>query len=317
MPQDSYPFPMYSGLLDPEHYKRIGSAIWLFLWCVSSTTAEDEKEGVVWGIVLGNKPLQLSDIGDNFDVSEKTVSRWLETLKNEGYLRITRTARGLILTVRKSKKNLVGKRKVRVPSDQTKVSDQSENDQTDMSDHNQNEASDQTDMSDHSQNDQTKVSDHSAETSSDRTNVSDLKDLKDLKAITTTTTSETDFRNGLIQIVDAYCKLHGKLDIHIRPREREAMGRMVSGGMPVPFTIRTMELLLEEKRKREGSTFQAPSSFLYYEHAIADAWKNAEDNPLAVKEQPKQKRSRSTVKKQDSIEALRQKAREERARGQS
>ncbi|WP_366294335.1 HTH domain-containing protein [Paenibacillus sp. AN1007] len=104
MPEGSYPFPMYSGLLEPEHYKRIGSAIWLFLWCVSSTTSEKEKEGTVWGIVLGNKPIRMSDLAEQFDVSERTIRDWIKKLEDQGYIRVTRAPYGLIFTVRNSKK---------------------------------------------------------------------------------------------------------------------------------------------------------------------------------------------------------------------
>jgi transposase-like protein len=100
----SYPFPMYSGLLEPEHYKKIGSAIWLFLWCVSSTTSEKEREGTVWGIVLGNKPIRMDDLAEQFDVSNRTIRDWIKKLEEHGYIRVTRAPYGLIFTVRNSKK---------------------------------------------------------------------------------------------------------------------------------------------------------------------------------------------------------------------
>ncbi|WP_054972418.1 hypothetical protein [Paenibacillus sp. A3] len=101
---ESYPFPMYSGLLEPEHYKRIGSAIWLFLWCVSSTTKDIEKDGVTWGIVLGNKPIKREELAAQFGVAERTVQRWIDTLESEEYIKITRAPYGMIFTVRNSKK---------------------------------------------------------------------------------------------------------------------------------------------------------------------------------------------------------------------
>ncbi|OPA76765.1 hypothetical protein BVG16_16475 [Paenibacillus selenitireducens] len=100
----SYPFPTYSGLLEPRHYKQIGTALWLFLWCISSTTKEVERDGEMWGIVLGNKPMLLPELAKIFDVNEKTISRWIATLENQGYVRVTRAPHGLILTVRNSKK---------------------------------------------------------------------------------------------------------------------------------------------------------------------------------------------------------------------
>lgn len=104
MPEGSYPFPTYSGLLEPRHYKQIGTAIWLFLWCISSTTAEKEKDGTVWGIVLGNKPVRISELEETFDVSNRTIRSWIKTLEDYGYLRVTRAPYGLIFSVRNSKK---------------------------------------------------------------------------------------------------------------------------------------------------------------------------------------------------------------------
>lgn len=104
MPQESYPFPMYSGLLEPSHYKKIGNAIWLFLWCVSATTKDIEKDGVTWGIVLGNKPVKREELAAQFGVAERTVQRWIESLEQHGYIKITRAPYGMIFTVRNSKK---------------------------------------------------------------------------------------------------------------------------------------------------------------------------------------------------------------------
>lgn len=132
---DSYPFPMYSGLLEPEHYKKIGTAIWLFLWCISSTTKEVEREGVNWGIVLGNKPLKKKDIAPIFGVSEKTVERWINDLEQHGYIKTTRAPHGLIFSVRKSKKffNNSDKNVVSDDSDKTKMSVLSDSDATNLS----------------------------------------------------------------------------------------------------------------------------------------------------------------------------------------
>ncbi|MFN2745812.1 ArsR family transcriptional regulator [Bacillus sp. z60-18] len=104
MTEKSYPFPIYSGILNRKHYDKIGSAIWLFLWCISSTTKEIEKEGITWGIVLGNKPLKASELAAVFGVNEKTIRRWLSQLEQSGYIAVTRAPYGLILSVRHSKK---------------------------------------------------------------------------------------------------------------------------------------------------------------------------------------------------------------------
>lgn len=301
MPKGSYPFPIYSGILEPEHYKKIGSAIWLFLWCISSTTTEQEKEGTVWGIVLGGKPMKLSEISHRFGVNDKTVSRWLDTLEQHNYIQVTRAARGLILQVKNSKKR----------SDKNVRSHQN----------------DKTEMSDHSGSDKTIMSDHEPNLPSDRTNMSDLKDIKDL--ITTTTANDSEFPeelltpvsqgNGILDLLNAYCKMHNKLDIHVNPNEREAMGKMVAGGTPNPFTIQTMASLLEAKREREGVRFKLPKSFLYYVEGIQEAWESQHppETPTTDKNHKLKKASSGITKKKQSVELLRRKAREERQREQS
>lgn len=310
MPDKSYPFTTYSGLLEPRHYKQIGTAIWLFLWCISSTTKEVEKDGIVWGVVLGKKPMKLSGISQIFGVNERTVSRWLDTLEKHEYIRVTRVSRGLIITVKNSKKF----------SDKNVRS--LKNDQTNMSDH---PVSDKTNMSDHIESDQTEMSDHEQNSASDRTEMSDLKDI-----ITTTTTITTDedwieevaFEprgNGMIAILDAYCNMHGRLGIHVKSHERDAMGRMVAGGIPVPFTISTMESLLQAKRDREGNRFKPPTSFLYYVDGIEEAWLNSQSiSPQVDGVAPGvPTTSKRLSKQQRELEDLRRRAKEARKRGQS
>lgn len=295
MPEGSYPFPMYSGLLEPEHYKNIGNAIWLFLWCVSSTTSERQEGGTVWGIVLRNKPMKLSEIAERFGVNDKTVSRWLDSLEQHEYIRVTRAPRGLILSVRNSKKWV------------DKIV--------------RSQVSEQTEMSDHSRSDKTNMSDHKQISESDQTELSDLKDI--IKDLTATTTAVDDIEpeessdDSMIQILNAYCKLHNKFDIHVSANEREAMGKMVAGGTPNPFTIRTMESLLEAKRFREGDNFKLPKSFLYYVEAINEAWHNSQTTSpsMAGVAQGTPEPPKRMSKQQRELEDLRRRAKEARKHG--
>lgn len=316
MPDGSYPFPIYSGILEPDHYKNIGNAIWLFLWCISSTTKEIEEEETVWGVVLGGKPMKLSEIAGYFGVNDKTVSRWMDALEQHQYINVTRAPRGLILKVRNSKKR--SDRNVRsVESERTKVSD-----------HNHG---DQTILSDQSPSDQTEMSDHTAILDSDRTKLSDLKDST--TTITTATTSESwdDILNltpsgddGMIEILDAYCKMHNKLDFNVSQKERLAMGKMVAGGTPSPFTIQTMASLLQAKRIREGESFTMPKSFLYYFEGIEQAWKihqvpeqQQPFKPALVPnvQAPAATQPRRLSRQQQELADLRRRAEEERKRG--
>ncbi|AJS59878.1 hypothetical protein [Paenibacillus sp. IHBB 10380] len=148
--------------------------------------------------------------------------------------------------------------------------------------------------------------------------------LKDLITITTTPItsefaeefSEDSKADGMIGILNAYSKLHGKFDFHVKPREREAMGKMVAGGMPNPFTIQTMTFLLEEKRKREGSRFKLPTSFLYYVDAIEEAWLNSQttSTPMAGVAPRAPEPSKRKSKQQQEIERLESIMREEEAK---
>jgi len=133
---ESYPFPIFSGLFEPKHFKRIGNALWLFEWCISATTKEEESDGVMWGLVLGSKPMRLSELAEPFGVDNKTVSRWMKDLEHHGYIRVTRAPYGLIIAVRNSKKyrERVDKNVRSDEGDKTKMSDLSQTDRTKVSD---------------------------------------------------------------------------------------------------------------------------------------------------------------------------------------
>ncbi|KKB73276.1 MULTISPECIES: phage portal protein [Bacillus] len=115
--EGSYPFSIYSGLLTPGHFEKIGHAVWLFLWCISSTTREVERDGVTWGIVLGHKPLKAAELGLVFGVNERTVRRWLSLLEKNGYISVRRAPYGFILSVKHSKKFLHQRRAGHVRSE--------------------------------------------------------------------------------------------------------------------------------------------------------------------------------------------------------
>jgi transcriptional antiterminator len=74
------------------------------MWLVSSTTREVERDGTIWGVVLGNKPVKISELEREFGVTDKTVRSWIKTLEKHEYIKVTRAPYGLIFTVRNSKK---------------------------------------------------------------------------------------------------------------------------------------------------------------------------------------------------------------------
>ena len=86
--------------------------------------------------------------------------------------------------------------------------------------------------------------------------------FKDIKSITTT-------ENGMIQILNSYCDIHNKIDLHLKPSERSAMDRLSKTEIPMEFILDSMKALYDKKIK-DGDKV---TSFLYYPDAIADAWK--------------------------------------------
>ncbi|CAI6087216.1 hypothetical protein [Cohnella sp. JJ-181] len=236
MAADSYPFPMYSGLLEPGHYKNIGSAIWLFLWCVSATTAEKEKDGIVWGIVLGNKPIRSSDLEPIFGVTERTIRSWIRSLEEHGYIRVTRAPKGLILTVKNSKKwSRWMAERPEVQSERPEGNFRSLD------------------------SDRKNTSDHSDERPEEnfRSNKDIIKDLA------------VDIDTAFSEIMNAYCSIHQKLDIQVRPLDVKLMYKMIAMGVPFPLIIRVMQQIHAGKMAKG----ERISSFAFYEGAILDAWK--------------------------------------------
>lgn len=88
-----------NGLLTPQHRERMGTAVWEFMWCLDKVTRVD-SQGMGW--VLGGKPVKLSEIG--LGTADDTVSRNLNKLNDEGYIKLIRTPYGLSIRVYKAKK---------------------------------------------------------------------------------------------------------------------------------------------------------------------------------------------------------------------
>jgi len=96
----SHPTYVWNGLLEAKHRKRIGEALWEFLWCLDRIT--QERDGV--GLVLGGKPVACKDVADGFDVNERTVRRHFDQLERESYIERTLAPHGYTIRVRNSHK---------------------------------------------------------------------------------------------------------------------------------------------------------------------------------------------------------------------
>lgn len=90
-----------NGLLKDEHRKRMGSAVWEFMWCLDKITRIDQK-GI--GYVLGGKPIKLEDIADDMNVERNTISENLKKLEEEGYIQRKYAPYGIIIMINKAKK---------------------------------------------------------------------------------------------------------------------------------------------------------------------------------------------------------------------
>lgn len=90
-----------NGLIKGDHRKRMGPAVWEFMWLIDKVTRIDE-DGLGW--VLGGKPINLEDIALDMKVSRETVSRNLILLADEGYIIKITTPYGLSIRVVEAKK---------------------------------------------------------------------------------------------------------------------------------------------------------------------------------------------------------------------
>ena len=94
----SYPICVWNGIFD--HYKKIGIALWEFLWLIDAIT--EEQDGIGW--VYGKAPMKIEKIATDLGIGSSTVRRNLDRLKDGGYI-VTQKARyGLIVGVVNSRK---------------------------------------------------------------------------------------------------------------------------------------------------------------------------------------------------------------------
>ncbi len=96
----SYAIPVWNGILEAKHRRRIGGALWEFLWCLDRITQEKNK----LGIVLGGKPVTAKEVTQEFGVYEQTVRRHFDSLEERGYIERTLTPWGYSIRVKNSLK---------------------------------------------------------------------------------------------------------------------------------------------------------------------------------------------------------------------
>ena len=89
-----------NGLIKGDHRKKMGEAVWEFMWCIDRVTKIDD-EGFGW--VLGGKPINLSEPANDMEVHEVTVSRNLTKVEEKGYIKKFLTPNGIRILVSKAK----------------------------------------------------------------------------------------------------------------------------------------------------------------------------------------------------------------------
>lgn len=95
---------------------------------------------------------------------------------------------------------------------------------------------------------------------------------------------------GEIQLIimNLYCSLHGKLDLHIKPKDRDLMMELACSGIPLEFIAETMQKLFDSKTSK-GEHIR---SFSYYPPIIKDAWTSSSsvsDKPQKYSEPVKER----------------------------
>jgi hypothetical protein len=84
--KSTYSIPVSNGLF--AHRKKIGPAIWVFLWLIDATTKEiSGADGKAEGLVYGGQPVPLSVIAADLDMSWDAIFEHLGLLTKAGYIR--------------------------------------------------------------------------------------------------------------------------------------------------------------------------------------------------------------------------------------
>lgn len=97
---DSFPLRIWSGLFREKHWRAMGSAIWLFGMLLDKVTKEEKGKG----LVLGGAPVSYMTFAKDIPFSKRQYQRYLEKLREAGYIHTQDTYRGLKIVIHKSKK---------------------------------------------------------------------------------------------------------------------------------------------------------------------------------------------------------------------
>lgn len=116
-PMKGYGIEVKNNLLEPKHRKRIGTALWEYLWCLDKMTAI-RSDGI--GLVMGGNVIKLDDLERDLGTKGRHISYSLHKLHDEGYIRLTRTPNGFTIAVAKAHKRFGNKTARKVTSQTAK-----------------------------------------------------------------------------------------------------------------------------------------------------------------------------------------------------
>lgn len=101
------------GLLSPEHRKRMGEAVWLYLYL----QAIIRFDGPDAGSTTADRPYRHTEAADALGVDVRSIKREFVKLERHGYLTARRVNHGLMVTVTKYIPPSVRARSRRLPKD--------------------------------------------------------------------------------------------------------------------------------------------------------------------------------------------------------
>jgi len=96
----SYPIYVWNGILEIKHRKKIGPALWHFIWLINAITKE--KDGI--GLVLGGAPVLMAEVAASLGESERTTRKNFDRLELHRYIKRTRTPYGYVIRILNSRK---------------------------------------------------------------------------------------------------------------------------------------------------------------------------------------------------------------------
>lgn len=97
-----YTIDVRNNLLERKHFEAMGEAVWLYMWFLDKMTSVNEN-GV--GKVLGSSAITHDLIFEDLGIPHRTYLRYVDKLRDAGYINTVRLQHGLLVTITKAKKN--------------------------------------------------------------------------------------------------------------------------------------------------------------------------------------------------------------------